>query len=154
MIARSELCLDFVKNGVLVPLPVAAPSTDDVPIIGADGVRADVAEDEPREEAKGPVFDVLEDVIAKAADDEVVKVTEEDEGEEVGVKMNDADEVNGVSEKLESSLDVESYGVAVSCTLVVGEAPAGEEFVVAEIADPAATETAEAAEDRSELTSV
>ncbi|OAL21226.1 hypothetical protein AYO22_08189 [Fonsecaea multimorphosa] len=154
MIGRSESCLDFVKEGVLVPLPAAAPTSDDVPMTGDDIVREDVAEDEPFEEVKGLVFGVLEGRSPKTADDVLVKAKEGDEVEEIRVEVTGADEVDSVFEKLESPLDVESIDVAVFCASAVDEVPSGEEFAVAEVADPAAAETAEAAEDSSELTSV
>ncbi|OQU96836.1 hypothetical protein CLAIMM_02863 [Cladophialophora immunda] len=155
IIGRSDSCLDFVKEGVLVPLPAAAPNTDDVPITGDDSVREDVVEDGPREEVvKDLVSGVLEDVTPTATDAEVVKAKEGDEAEEIDVEVNGADEVEGVPETPGPSLDVESYEVGVYGTLEVVEAPSGEEFPVAGIADPAAADTAEAAEDRSELTSV
>ncbi|EXJ68086.1 uncharacterized protein A1O5_08701 [Cladophialophora psammophila CBS 110553] len=130
---------------------MTAPSTDDVPTTGDGSVREDVVEDDLREEVKELVYGVLEDVMPKAADDEDVKAKEGDELEETKDEVAGADEVEGGIRELESSLDVEEYDVAVYCALEVDESPTVEELAVA---DSAAAETAEAAEDRIELTSV
>ncbi|OAG39908.1 hypothetical protein AYO21_05781 [Fonsecaea monophora] len=113
-------------------------------------------DDELPEGVEDLAFGVLEGVDPKKIGEEVVEAEDGVEAEGFEVEMNGADvvEVEDESESPELSLDVASFELAVYCAMVLEEAASGDEVPAVETADPAAAETAEAAEDRSELTSV
>ncbi|OAL25576.1 hypothetical protein AYO20_10417 [Fonsecaea nubica] len=113
-------------------------------------------DDELPEGVEDLAFDVLEGVDPERIGEEVVEAADGVEAEGFEIEMNGEDvvEVEDVSESPELSLDIASFELAVYCAMVFEEAASGDEFAVVETADPAAAETAEAAEDRSELTSV